>query len=298
MTDDQLGFGFSDDMFEFGNAIPFHKFKNGEHKFRVLPPFAPKKLFHKVSIHWGFRDENNRIKALQCSKDHENRCPICDEVEKMERMKSAYETAGKISEMKAIEKQIGDIRRKPTYLWNILTDAGEQKVLTLSWNGHDPLLNEVKFMWEKQKVNVTDPKACLLMWCQRTGEKAKTRYVYKALQNTATAVSVDKLFDLTKVYKIFKYDELKKIIDDGAVMGGSEKEHEKADFVADIPPAQQQAASPVQQPAPAVTAPAAASTTPVAAPTQPAQPTPQVQMNSSQEAEIQNMLKILNGQKS
>jgi hypothetical protein len=304
-------FGLDESMFMGGSGttVPYHKFKNGEHKFRVLPPFAQGKLYHKVSIHWGYKDENNHIKALQCSKDHENRCPICEMVDKQEKIKVALEQAGRIPEMKQLDKWIGDNKRKPTYLWNVLTAEGEQKVLTLSWNGHDPLLNKIKFYFAEKKINVTDPRANYLMYVSRTGEKAKTRYSYEVLENAVKQITYNKLYDLTKVYKIYKYDELKKIVDAGAVTGKQQQQHKEEDFLAqlppgmvagnaapaatNLPPAQQQAVQGMnaQQDLPVGNVPPQAIAPPAA---QPQQTPPTVPLNNVQQDEVANMLNMLN----
>jgi hypothetical protein len=285
-------FDLSGDMFG-STAVPFHSFKNGTHKFRVLPPYAPKKLYHKLSIHWGITDESNRVKALQCSKDFENKCPICDMVDVWDKQKVALEQAGRINEMRALEKKVGDNRRKPTYLWNILTAEGESKVLRLSWNGHDPLLNKIKFCFNEKKINVTNPSANWLMYVERSGEKAKTRYVYEPLDNTVKDITGQfKLFDLEKIYRVYTAKELSDIIENGQVKNG-EQEHSEGDFLAQLPAAPSAAQSaPQQQPAAATVVP------PVQQPvvTQPTAPAPtKVALNNDQEAEVQRMLAMLNG---
>ena len=177
-------YGFDDGMFSAGTKIDFHGFKNGEHKFRILPPYAPGKLFLQVDLHWGFTDENGRKKALKCTKYSHKVCAICDEVDRLKgeletlklRPTATPEEKNEVLKLiEAKESRISEIKKKPTYLWNILTEEGAQKVLQLSWNGHDPLMQKVKFYWEQKKINVTDPNHNYLIWCSRTGEKAKTR---------------------------------------------------------------------------------------------------------------------------
>lgn len=305
MSNNEEFFGLSDDMFG-GTTIPFHAFKNGQHKFRLLPPYAQGKLVHKLSIHWGLKDVNNKIKALQCSKDFENKCPICEMVEKLEKQKVAYEQAQRIGEAKALEKVIGDQKRKPTYLWNILTAEGEQKVLRLSWNGSDPLLNKVKFMWNEKKVNVTDPRANWLIYCERTGEAAKTRYVYEMLENAVKPIEVPKLHNLEEIYKIYTYAELKGFVDAGQVgvtnaTGSSDSFVKEMEAAATLPAAAAAQLPPIMQPASVpddlpVTWPAAQA---AAAPVEQAKqtsplPSSQVQMNQAEEDEVQRMLAALN----
>jgi hypothetical protein len=166
-------YDFSDDMFNASQRIQFHTFKTGDHYFRVLPPFAPNQLFYKVDLHWGFTDENGRKKVLKCTKYTHKMCPICDEVEKLtaevDMMKKNPSGFNSNEEREMLigekEKKIGDIKRKPTYLWSIVTNDGQAKVLQLSWNGHDPLWNKIKFLWENEKINVTNPSASHKLWC-------------------------------------------------------------------------------------------------------------------------------------
>lgn len=237
-------YGFDDDMFAGSQKIAFHGFKNGDHKFRILPPFAKGKLFVQVDLHWGFTDENGKKKALKCTKWTHKNCAICDEVDKLKsevELLKATPTptqADKEANTALIEdkeKRISDIRKKPTYLWNILTENGEQKVLQLSWNGHDPLHQKVKFFWEQRKINVTDPVHNYLMFCSRTGLNAKTRYSYEVLeQNVLKLENLKPLIDLDKVYKETTPAELKAIVEQGFV-GLPETDPNDRNFSADLP---------------------------------------------------------------
>jgi hypothetical protein len=219
--------GFDDGMFSNTQKIDFHGFKNGEHKFRILPPFAPGKLFHQVDLHWGFTDEAGKKKALRCTKYSHKTCAICDEVDRLKgeiellKSKPCATSDEKTENDKMIvdkETRIGDIKKKPTYLWNIVTENGEQKVLQLSWNGHDPLLQKVKFFWEQRKINVTDVNNNYLIFCSRTGLAVKTRYQYEVLeQNIKKLEGLKPLIDLTVVYKESTPAELKAIVEQGFV---------------------------------------------------------------------------------
>lgn len=236
--------GFDDDMFTGSQKIDFHSFKNGDHKFRVLPPFEKGKLFLQVDLHWGFTDENGRKKALKCTKWTHKQCAICDEVDRLkgeiEQLKaSPAATQQQKDELTALtetkEKRVSDIKKKATYLWNILTEEGAQKVLQLSWNGHDPLHQKVKFFWEQKKINVTDPRNNYLMWVSRTGLNAKTRYAYEVLeQNVRALENLKPLIDLSKVYKETTPAELKAVVEQGFV-GLAESDPNDRDFSADMP---------------------------------------------------------------
>lgn len=301
-------YGFDDDMFSASQKIDFHSFKNGQHKFRILPPYAPGKLFLQVDLHWGFTDENGRKKALKCTKWTHKKCAICDEVDRLkaevETLKATpTPTPQAMEEMKKLiedkEKRISDIKKKPTYLWNILTEEGAQKVLQLSWNGHDPLHQKVKFYWEQKKINVTDPRANYLIFVERSGMNAKTRYAYEVLeQNVRALENLKPLIDLSKVYKETTPAELQAIVEQGFV-GLPETDPNDRDFTAEMPSGLGASAAPTT----ATTTTAASTPAPAAEQPKtsdvPYQQTPPVQPTLNQanqatvDAETDNLMKML-----
>jgi hypothetical protein len=247
-------YGFSDDMFTSTQRVGFHSFKTGQHKFRLLPPYAPGKMYEQIGLHWGFTDENNKVKALKCTKFSHKSCPICDEVDRLNGQIEMIKTgATAYPNLKAAEeaitdimKRVGDIKRKPTYLWNILTDGGEQKVLSLSWNGHDPLHTKVKYFWEQKKINVTNPNENYLMFCERSGQAAKTRYVYEVLDNSIKKLEgLSPLIDLSKVYRDYTPSELRAILEQGYASAPTEDPNDR-NFAAQMPSGLDQ--KPVEQP--------------------------------------------------
>lgn len=233
-------YGFDDSMFE-GTKIDFHTFKNGEHRFRILPPFAPGRLFHKLGIHWGYRDQSGGAKAITCLLEEHDTCPICDvvnqqrEVHKQKKARidelnammataspdqhgSIQAEMGRLKqEMEDVYSYISEHKRKPTYLWNIMTEEGTQKVLKLSYNGHEPLYNKVKFFWKERKINVSDPTANYLLWVSRTGQKAQTRYTYEVLDNTQRQINFSDLTDLSRVYRLQSIADLRQVVEQGYV---------------------------------------------------------------------------------
>lgn len=247
-------YGFTDDMFASSQRVNFHSFKTGQHKFRLLPPYAPGKMYEQIGLHWGFTDENNKVKALKCTKFSHKACPICDEVDRLNGQIEMIKTgATAYPNLKAAEeaiaeimKRVGDIKRKPTYLWNILTENGEQKVLSLSWNGHDPLHTKVKYFWEQKKINVTNPNENYLMFCERSGQAAKTRYVYEVLDNSIKKLEgLSPLIDLSKVYRDYTPTELRDILEKGYAAAPTEDPNDR-DFSAQMPSGLDQ--KPAEQP--------------------------------------------------
>ncbi len=288
-------YGFSDDMFTSSQKIQFHSFKNGQHKFRLLPPYAPGKMFEQVGLHWGYTDENNRVKALKCTKFSHKFCPICDEVEKMngqiEMIKTGATAYPNIKEAEeaigVILKRASDIKRKPTYLWNILTENGEQKVLSLSWNGHDPLYNKVKLFWEQKKINVTNPNENYLLFCERSGQAAKTRYTYEVLDNTTRKLEgVSSLTDLSKVYRDYTPSELQLIVDQGHASNPTEDPNDR-NFAANMPSGMNQTTTQSTVAQTTVVAQQFATTPP------PAAPVPTESVNDTVAQELANMKALL-----
>lgn len=236
-------FGLTDDLFSDSQKIKFASFKNGEHQFRVLPPFAQGKLYHQVDLHWGFTDEQGRKKALTCTKYSHKTCPICDEADKLngelKLMEAQAHTFSSKEEYEALytekSKRYGEIKKKPTYLWNIINSENQVSVLQLSWNGHEPLLTKIKFLWQNNKIDVTNPENSQLLWCQRSGLGAKTRYVFELMQNSGRKLeNIGQLVDLTKVYKQYLPTDLRMVLDRGFVPNAVEDPNNR-DFTAPLP---------------------------------------------------------------
>ena len=278
----QQFYGFSDQMFA-ETKIDFHTFKNGEHRFRVLPPYAPDKLFHKLGIHWGYKDQSGGTKSLVCTLETHDTCPICDVVNaerdkhkqkkaRVEELNAMLATAdanqaaqinaeiGRVKqEQEDLYSWISDFKRKPTYLWNIMTEEGGQKVLKLSYNGHEPLFNKIKFYWKERKINVSDPANNYLIWVSRTGQKAQTRYTYEVLDGSVRPIEVPELTDLSKVYRVQSPEYLRQVVEQGFVATtGKDPDPTEQDYSAPMPGAVQQpshaqasAPQPTAAPAPA-----------------------------------------------
>lgn len=226
-----LGYGLNDEMFN-DQRVNFHAFegnKNGspkEHKFRVLPAYAPNKLFHKVGLHWGYKAADGKQRALTCTLESHGSCPICDKINflkgQLENITAALATdydpqsrANLEQQKKDTEEYVNTHKRKPMYLWNILTETGEQKVLQLSWNGHDPLHEKIKFIYSQQKIDVTSATSSALMYCNRSGLMAKTRYQYEMLAGFEKDITgeVTTLTDLSKVYVPRSLEYLQQVVD-------------------------------------------------------------------------------------
>ena len=213
-----VGYALNAEMFK-SNAVNFHSFdgnKNGspkEHKFRILPAYAEGKLFHKDGLHWGFKEAGGNQRALKCTLEQYGSCPICDKIKmlkgQVENITAALTSEYDPQQRAALEQQkvdaeayIDEHRRKPMFLWNILTESGEQKVLQLSYNAHTPLQKKVEFIFDKQKIDVTNFTNNTLMFVNRSGLKSKTNYQYEMLPGLEKDLTneVTELSELDKIY--------------------------------------------------------------------------------------------------
>ncbi|MCH9665565.1 MAG: hypothetical protein K0U41_06910 [Gammaproteobacteria bacterium] len=268
-----VGYGLDEQMFNT-QKIDYHSFdgnKDGspkDHNFRLLPPFAPGKIYHKVRLHWGYRSADGKMKALQCSYAQTGTCPICDHIKSLQGDLENIDASLKVeadmarrSSLEALRKEkdeyIRDHRAKPTYLWNVLSSDDKQKVLRLSWNGHDPLHEKVKFIFSQLKTDVTSLSNNMLMYCNRSGLGAKTRYTYEKLDGHPRDLTqlVTSLTDLTKVYQERTPEFLQIVLDTDEVPPNSENPNDRNFNTAQsavktdvAQPAAQPVAQPVAQP--------------------------------------------------
>ena len=199
-----------------GSDIPFHKFKNGAHKFRLAPPFDAKTLFHEEWLHW-MKTKEGHVRAIPCGKKHYNgQCPLCDRKHLIIRHKEHAEMTGDLVKKQQMEVEARNWGARPTVLWNIML-GDDYKVLQISTNGHVELLKKVKFWWNEKRINLTSPQQNYLIYVERTGEKSTTRYTFEVIDNVPPQqITVPKLLNLaTEVYKPIPLEEMVKITQTG-----------------------------------------------------------------------------------
>lgn len=209
-------FGLSDDMLEDGGPdVPFHKFKNGSHKFRLAPPFDAKSLFHEEWLHW-MKTKEGHVRAIPCGKRHYNgQCPLCDRKDLIRKHRDHAEMVGDVAKKQQMQVEYGNWSAKPTVLWNILL-GDDYKVLQISTNGHTELLKKVKFWWNEKRINLTSPQQNYLIYVERTGEKSTTRYTFEVIDTVPPIqIPVPKILNLAEVYKPIPLEEMVKITQTG-----------------------------------------------------------------------------------
>lgn len=215
MQQEQQVFGLSDDMLDDGNTnIPFHKFKTGAHKFRLLPPFSATSLFWEEWLHW-IDDREGKPHAITCGKRFYRQCPLCDVKQKARAMKDNAELVGDAVTKKNMETLMGKFGARPTFMWHIMV-GDDYKILQLSNNGQTSLLSKVKFYWNEKRINLTDPNANYMMYVERTGEKSATKYAFEVLDTIPPAkIQLPKYIDLTTVYPPLPINEMVEVANSG-----------------------------------------------------------------------------------
>lgn len=209
-------FDLSDDMLDDGGSeIPFHKFVNGAHKFRLAPPFDQKTLFFEEWIHW-MKTVEGYPRAITCGRRFYNTCPLCERKTLLQKHRDKAELMGDAVRKQQFDNEARAWGAKPTVLWNIFLGE-DPKVLQISSNGHVELLKKVKFWWNQKRINITDPRANYLMYVERTGEKSTTRYTFEVIDSVppANLVILNPLINLMEVYKPIPLEEMVKITQTG-----------------------------------------------------------------------------------
>jgi len=215
--------GLSDEMFGNFKKVENYKLKNGEHKFRILPPFAPNRLYAFVRLHWGFSNENNNMIPLRClagkKAGAEEVCPICKRHAEMVIESNNLNAQGKLKEGKEKLEEASKIGARATYIWQILTEEGQHKTMSLTYRAHEALMQKVGFWWKQKNINITDSNRNYKVYCNRTGQKAQTNYAFEVLDGAhdIRKIDVPELHDLDGVHKAKLNEELNKILDLGYI---------------------------------------------------------------------------------
>ena len=222
-------YGFSDDMFnqQGFERLAQYKLKNGQHKMRILPPYAKDRLYFKVDLHWGYSDQNGNRYPVKCV--GESICPICAEHKKTkaraeEMMANSGGDPQKVQAAKEMEKRASDIRRKPTYIYQILDFNGEHKQLALGYRAHESIYKKIMFFWKEKQVNITDPNKNMMIYIDRSGNGAQTHYQVEVLENTIKKIDVPKLCLLHEIHEDQEPEVLVEIVRTGFLPTNGKKE--------------------------------------------------------------------------
>lgn len=239
-------YGLSDEMFGGYQKKENYKLKNGEHKLRILPPYAPNKLYAFVRLHWYSNDQGQGRIPVRClapkKKGAEELCPACAKVAQMKGEAANLIATGNHAAGKELEEAAGNMAAKATYLWQILDNEGQHKLLSLSYRAHESLTQVVGFWWKQKQINITDPERNYKLYCNRTGQKAQTNYAWAVLDTPQDIRKIDvpELWDLDAHHEMKTLEEIQEIVRLGYVPS------KKKDGAASLPTDQ---AAPANSPA-------------------------------------------------
>jgi hypothetical protein len=228
-----------------------HKVKEGHNVFRILPPFGENSngyAYKKWQIIWGLTDpESGRARPFASSMTSEKRCPVTEYVQtlksKSEQLRSQLQASGESEEvvqdrLKPLNKLITDLSPKTVYIYNAADKSGEVGLLELKSTAHKKMKAEMvqyiqDYNQDPTSLNSEDSDSGVWFDVIRTGEGRNTEYDVKKHQNKVKkatgGISFDDdrsplpdsivenydnlAYDLSSVYQIKSYDELKEILE-------------------------------------------------------------------------------------
>jgi hypothetical protein len=216
-------YGLSDEMFGDFKKKESYKLKNGEHKIRILPPFAPNRLFAFHRVHWFPESQGQYNIPVKCLADRkkgsEEVCPACERTSKMKADAANLIATNQYAEGKELEETAVKLSAKATYLWQVLDPEGQHKLLSISYRAHEALKEVVGFWWRQKKVNVTNPERNYKIYCNRTGQKSQTNYAWQVLDGAQDIRKIDipELWNLDEHFDITTFEEMANIVELGHV---------------------------------------------------------------------------------
>lgn len=227
-----------------------HKVKEGNNPHRFLPPFGENSNgypYRKWMVIWGLCDpESGRMRPYASPiTSTEKRCPVMEYVDelrkKVEVKKSQLQAAGlsdrEIKEqLKPLNKIISDLRPKTVYAWNAVDKSGTVGLLEIKPTAQkqlkDLMRNYIRdYNQDPTSVNSEDDDSGVWFNIKRTGTGFDTEYKVEKVQvmtkvngapayqddRTALPESVrenwqDQAYDLSSIYQVKTYDELKEVL--------------------------------------------------------------------------------------
>lgn len=228
-----------------------HKVKEGHNVFRILPPFGESSngyAYRKWQIIWGLTDpESGRARPFASSMTSEKRCPITEYTQtlkkKSEQLKAQLQASGESEEsirdrLSPLNKLISDLSPKTVYIYNAVDKSGEVGLLELKSTAHKKMKSEMiqyiqDYNQDPTSLNSHESDSGVWFDVVRTGEGRDTEYDVKKYQNKvkkatggfsfeddrsplpdSVSENYENLaYDLSSVYQVKSYDELKTILD-------------------------------------------------------------------------------------
>lgn len=229
-----------------------HKVKDGHNVFRILPPFGEASNgypYRKWQIVWGLIDPSSgRARPFASSLTSEKRCPVTEFVQelkkKAENSKNSLLASGASEEqvresLRAINDVITTLSPKTVYIYNAADKSGEVGLLELKSTAHKKMkqeMNQYVHDYNQDPTSLNSVSDDSGVWfdvvrqglgrdtaydvkkCQlKVKDPASGRMNYQDDQSPLPESLVENYsnlaYDLSSVYQIKTYDELKDILD-------------------------------------------------------------------------------------
>ncbi len=227
-----------------------HKVKEGSNIFRFLPPFGEDSNgypYRKWMVVWGLNDpESGRMRPYASPiTSSEKACPVMEYVDllkkKVETQKAQLQTAGTSeaeikNALKPLNKVISNLRPKTVYAWNAVDKAGILGLLEVKSTAQKDIKDLMRAYIKDYNQDPTSVKSDADdsgVWfdIKRTGTGFDTEYKVVKFQTmtkvngqpayvddrTALPESIvenweDQAYDLSSIYQLKTYDELREIL--------------------------------------------------------------------------------------
>jgi hypothetical protein len=228
-----------------------HKVKDGHNIFRILPPFGDSSNgypYRKWQIIWGLKDpESGRVRPFASSMTSEKKCPVTEYVaalkKKADTLKAKMQASGTGEDeirttLKDLNELISNLSPKTVYLYNAADKAGEVGLLELKSTAHKKMKDQMgqyvhDYNQDPTSLNSFDDDGGVWFDVTRQGLGRDTEYDVKKCQirtknaqgkitfeddrsplPDSVVQNYDNLaYDLSAVYQLKSYDELKEILD-------------------------------------------------------------------------------------
>lgn len=228
-----------------------HKVVDGHNVFRILPPFGETSNgypYRKWQIIWGLKDaETGRKRPFASSITSEKRCPVVEFAAELKKrsdsLRADLQRQG-VSEdtirdkLKSLNELVSDLSPKTVYTYNAVDRSGEVGLLELKSTAHKKMKAQMNqyiqdYNQDPTSLNSSDDDSGVWFDITRQGLGRDTEYDVKKCQSKrrdpsgrvifeddrtplpeAVSQNFENLaYDLSSVYQVKTYDELKEVLD-------------------------------------------------------------------------------------
>jgi len=228
-----------------------HKVVDGHNVFRILPPFGESSNgypYRKWQIIWGLKDaETGRKRPFASSIIAEKRCPVVEfaaelktrsEVIRADLQRQGLSEDSIKEKLKLLNEVISDLSPKTVYTYNAVDRSGEVGLLELKSTAHKKMKAQMNqyiqdYNQDPTSLNSADDDSGVWFDVTRQGLGRDTEYDVKKCQTKrrdpsgrvifeddrtplpeAVSENFENLaYDLSSVYQVKTYDELKEVLD-------------------------------------------------------------------------------------